>query len=327
MRSAYLICLLGACSFEHGARDTVDGGVDTPPSDWWDASWGARMPLTIKNGSTVVLPAGFQIGVPLQVSASPCTGRDDVRVIYKHTTELDRVVDEVGTPTWVWFKSVTPIMPGADTSTDYVAYCGNPAPPAPPSDGKRVFELFDGFSTALDSAVWTTKASATTSNGNLVLGNGGQTDNGIVSVARYTAGYATDFIAQPSQATNGKFWAGFQNGTLDAYPWIMWWTNMTTIIAPAYKVNGASQDWRGMAKPLDTQPHLFTVENLGDHAIFRYDNALLESHIYDVPPPASFSVRLWNYNDTPTVSFDMVRVRRVIDPAPTVTVGAVETKP
>lgn len=329
MRLAYLICLLGACSFEHGARsgDTADSRMDTPSAEWWDSAWSARRSLTIKNDSTSeTLPAGYQVSFSIQPTATPCTGRDDVRVIYQRTTELERVVDEVGTST-VWFKLVSPITPGGDSSTDYFVYCGNLAPGPAPSNANAVFDFFDDFDAPLDTAVWTIKATAVPTNGSLVVGNGAQTDNGVVSVARYTAGHATDFIARPSEVTGGKFWAGFQNGTLDQAPWIMWWTSMTTIIAPAFKVNGVSQDWRGMSKPLDTQPHLFTVENFGDHAIFRFDNTNVEVHTYDVAPPGSFSIRLWNYNTTPTVAFDMVRVRQVVDPAPTVTVGAIEMKP
>ena len=327
MRSAYLICLLGACSFEHGARSgDGDGGVDTLPGDWWNSAWSARMPLKIKNPSTTAtLPAGYQVGFPIQVSTAPCTGPNDVRVVYRKSTELERVVDVVGTST-VWFKLMGPLAPGAEVSTDYEVYCGNPAPSAAPSDPKAVFEFFDGFDAALDSTVWTTKATAVPTNGSLVVGNGAQTDNGVVSVAKYTAGYAMDFIAQPSQATNGSFWAGFQNGTMDIPPFILWWTNTSTIIGPAFKVNGPSEDWRGMSKPLEVQPHQFSIENCGDHAIFRYDNTFLEAHTYDVAPPASFSLRLWNYNITPTVSYDMVRVRQVVDPAPMVTVGAVEMR-
>jgi hypothetical protein len=339
MRLVYALCLLAACSFPHGVATSsgdddmpiVDGVVDappdTPPGAWWDAAWPVRMPITITNASTTEsLAAGYQVGFQFTLAPN-CNSRDDVRIIRNHTTELDRVIDDGGP--WFWFKLQSAIAPGASSIGEYFIYCGNPAPTNVPNAGKTVFDFFDGFNGAsIDAAVWTVSSGAALANNKLVVGNAAGNDHGIITKsATFTANHAVDFEATTSAATGNAFWAGFENSTNNAPPWLIWWTNTTTIIAPAYKANGGSTDWRGTAKTLDTNAHIYSIENFGKHAIFRIDNTAYETHTYDANPPAAFNIRLWNYNSTPTVTYDNVRIRQVIDPAPTVMVGAVEMKP
>lgn len=338
MRLAYAVCFLAACTFQHGAAATgggddmpmLDGAVATPDVQegaWWDAAWPVRMPLTITNASTTEsLAAGYQVGFAFTLAPN-CTSRDDVRIVLNHTTELDRVIDDGGP--WFWFKLQTAIAPGASSTGEYFIYCGNAAPSNAPSAAKMVFDFFDGFNAAsIDTAVWTVGSGATITNNKLVVGNAMGTDHGLITkTATFTARHAVDFEATTSSTNGNYFWAGFENTTNNAPPWLIWWTNQATIIAPAYKATNNSTDWRGTSKTLDTQPHIYSIENLDTHAIFRVDNAAYQTYTYDANPPAAFNIRLWNYNSTPTVTYDNVRVRQVIDPAPTVTVGAVENKP
>jgi hypothetical protein len=340
MRLFCACLLLAGCGFKHGAfsgaaDDTpgddapIDAPPDVPPNVWWDETRPSRMPLTITNTSTTEsLAAGYQVSMKFTLSGTPCTARDDVRIVHAHTTELDRTVDDVPGGPFYWFKLVAPIAPGAASTGDYFIYCGNPTPSSPPAVQKNVFDFFDGFTAALDTNVWTVNGGATVTSGKLVVGNAMGTNHGIVTTTpSFTANHAVDFIAQAASASNNVWWAGFENSTVNQPPWLIWYTNSPTIIAPAYRATTTSVDWEGTSKNLDTSGHLYSIENFGDHAIFKFEDAVYETHTYDVAAPAAFSVRLWNYNSTPTVSFDMIRVRQAIDPAPTVSVGAVETKP
>ena len=149
---------LAACSFRPGGVATATDGrvaldvvfmdapppLDAAPPDWWDPHWRWRMKLTIANGSSSPLPIGYQVGVPRDLGASPCSAnRDDIRIV-RGMAERARVIDEVGPPQWTWFPLEAAIPTNA-TSQDYWLYCGNPAPTPSPRDPKIVFDFFDDF--------------------------------------------------------------------------------------------------------------------------------------------------------------------------------------
>src|SRR5207248_3322619 len=140
----------------------------------------------------------------------------------------------------------------------------------------------------------------------------------------FTANHAVDFVAIASSATNSGFWAGFQLGTMDVPPWLHWWTNQPNIIAPDFKATATSTLWLGTSILLDTQPHHYSVENYGTKSMYRYDDVPRESHVYDVSPPATLSVRLWDGSSQTSVTYDWVRVRKAVDPPPAVTPGSPE---
>ena len=77
---------------------------------------------------------------------------------------------------------------------------------------------------------------------------------------------------------------------------------------------------------LDASPHLYGVENYGDGAAFRLADVIVETRTYATSLAATtFNLRLHNYQSGGTISFDWARVRKAVNPAPAVTVGAVET--
>jgi len=186
-----------------------------------------------------------------------------------------------------------------------------------------VFEFWDGFDTTLDLAVWTKQNDVSVNSGKLVCGGAGRNDSGVVTTTlAFPRNYAVDFIAIASSATASGYWAGFQNGTMDVPPWIEWWTNQPNIIAPDYKATSTSQPYLGASIPLDTQPHIYGVENYGTSSMYRREDIPVESHVYDVQPPAMLNVRLWDGSGITSVSYDWVRVRQPVNPPPLVAVGA-----
>jgi hypothetical protein len=326
---------LAACSFRHGLAITggegdAPGGSDAMADatrEWWDPMWGVRMPITIANTSADDLAAGYQVGMPFDVGAAPCTAnRDDIRIVYA-TTELTRVIDTVGPPQWTWFRLSAPHASGATSTGEYWLYCGNPSPPAAPKDPAQVFEFYDGFTT-LDTSTWTTLNTVSVSGGKLVCGGGGVRDNGVVTKNEpFPAKRAVDYVAIAQSASNSDWWAGFQNGTMDVAPWLHWYTLNQNAACPDFRGVTADSPWYGTDHPLDTQPHLYGVENYGDQSMYRLEDVPYQTHIYAPmqPPPAMLDVRLWDGSDTTTVSYDWVRVRQAVNPPPTVTVGSPET--
>lgn len=328
------LALVAGCGFHHGdasrdgaaASDAADAAIDVT-RDWWNTAWGVRFPLTIANTSPDSLAAGYQIGVVFDVGAAPCTAnRDDMRVVYG-ATELTRVIDSVGPPEWTWFPLAAPLASGATSSGEYWLYCGNPSPPPAPKDPAKVFDFYDSFA-MLDTTTWTTMNTVSLSSGHLVAGGGGVRDNGIVTKGEpFSAKHAVDYSAVASSATNSDWWAGFQIGTMDVAPWLHWYTHNANAACPDFLGVAGDTAWYGTDHPLDTQPHIYGIENYGDQSMYRLEDAVYQTHIYAPmqPPPAQVDVRLWDGSDTTTVSFDWVRVRQAVNPPPAATVGAAET--
>lgn len=327
---AWALLVVAACSFRHGETSLGDGSAapipDGPPadarSDWWNSAWQWRIPITITAGAA--LPMTYQIPLPYPVGAAPCTAnRDDIRIVYG-TTELARVIDEVGPPQWTWFRLAAPLAAGATSTGEYWLYCGNPSPPAAPADPAQVFDFYDGFDTAIGTA-WNKTNVASVSGGLLVCGGTTTTqDSGVVSKTTYGAKHAVDFVAIASSTTASVFWAGFQNGTMDVPPYMHWYADTGNEILPDYQGTSAGMFWLGTPVALDLSPHIYSYENYADSSMYRHDDVPYAMHAYDVLPPATESIRLWDAAGKPTVSYDWVRIRQAIKPNPTVMTGPPE---
>jgi hypothetical protein len=343
MRAGLFVLAVGlsACGFEHGhlgggSNGGDDGGIPDASGDgsfvpWWDTDWMYRMPITIANTSTTALPAGYQIGVSHAFYSAPCGGtRNEVRFVYQSLTDLNRALDDV-TPPWAWFQLAAPLAAGATSTGEYYLYCSSIGGSAPTSNPATLFDLYDAFEAAsINTTTWTVVRGATINNGRLVLGSSGQNDNGVITkTATFGPGYAVDFVAQSSQAptTSIGFWGGFEGSTTNGPPYTIWWTFATTGIGPAYGINSGSTPYQGTPVTLDTAAHYYSIEHYGKGAMYRFDDVPYDTRAYDVAYSTPLYVRLWNYNSTPTVAFELVRVRQAVDPPPTVTVGAPEMKP
>jgi hypothetical protein len=346
--------LLSGCAFHSGAAAVTGGGdapsdtpvaiidgavVDAPgpadaaadatsdttthPPNWWDPAWSSRMQLTIVNGSGAALPIGYQIGFAYNLDVAPCAGNRDAARIVRGSTDVARVVDEVGAPQWTWFPLGAAIPAGA-TSTEYWLYCGNASPSAAPKDPATVFDFFEDFNGTALPAAWTGQNTVTVGGGSVTIGAG---NSGIHSNATYGAGVAIDYLATSSQAAadNPYWWGGFQANFSTSPPWVIWHA-----VSGADQIHPSAYDsaagWNGTSVVLDTSPHLYGVEHYGDSAAFRVADVIVQTRTYATSLAAtSFNLRLHNYQSGGTVSFDWARVRKAVTPAPAVTVGAVET--
>jgi len=290
------------------------------PPNWWNPSWGTRQQLTISNTSATAMATGYQVGLALDLDAAPCTGsREQVRIVYMNTTDLSRVIDEVGATEWTWFPLQTAI-PAGTTSTDYWLYCTNPSATAAQSDPATVFDVWDDFAGNALAATWTAQGTVTVANGSVTLGASG----GIHSNATYGANTAFDVMATATgvSVSNPEWWLGYEQTFSFVAPWVVWYAHDANTIMPS--VNEANTQHNDTPVPLDASPHLYGVEMFGATSAFRLADVIVDNHT-NASTFGPLNLRLHVLQNSGTVSFDWVRVRKAVSPAPTVTVGSVET--
>ena len=281
------------------------------------------MRIVIDNA--VPLPAGFQIGLPRDLDAAPCSGpRSAVRVVRDHTTELARVIDELGGDEWIWFR-LAAAVPASVGPSEYWLYCGNAAAGDAPSNPTDVFDAYDDFDGSTLSSAWVKQ-------GTVVVGGGGVNvdgnNAGIYSTMAYGAGTATDFIMQATSNALGDpwFWGGFEVAFTVVAPWVIWHSHAANMVWPEELRSGTNPSTMSR-KPIDTAPHLYGVEHYGTSAGFRYGNMSVGSLSYGGTISQAMNVRLHNYQSGGTIQFQMARVRKAVAPIPAVTVGEVEARP
>jgi len=296
--------------------------LDAPahPADWWNAAWGSRMKLTIVNGSQTAMAQGYQVGMAFDLDAAPCgANRDQVRIVYNQT-EVPRVIDEVGTTEWTWFPLQAQIA-GGTTNTSYWVYCNNPNPNAAPKDPATVFDVWDDFPGAALASTWASQGNVSVANSKVTIS---ANNGGIHSTATYGAQTAVDVMATATgaQVSGPSWWLGYESNFTSAAPWIVWYASSANAIHPS--VNEAGFEHDDATVPLDGNPHLYGVETYGSSGAFRLADTIVQNHTY-TGPIGPLNLRLHVYQGGGNVSFDWVRVRKAVSPAPTVTVGTVES--
>jgi hypothetical protein len=317
MRAGFFVFAAG-CTFQGVTASDAPGSG----SGWWDPAWSVRVPIKIRDGASVALGAGYQVGLQEDVSSTVCPSSatlDDVRIVFG-TTELARSIDVVGPHPWIWFKLAAPIAVGATSSNEYWLYCHNPNPPAVIGGAAQVFDFYDAFTT-LDPIVWTLSNSPTIGSGGVVCG---PNNSGVVThAAAPTVDHAVDFAASAeTPLTAGQtWWGGYQNGTGDVQPWAIWYALFPDTIMPS---SDAGMERNGNTVTLDTALHLYGVEVYADHSMtFRHEDVAFQTYAPDAQTmvPPTVDVRLWNNSPSGNITFAWVRTRQAVSPAPTVTLG------
>lgn len=331
MRWTAPLLFAAACGFHAPAAGNGDGGGgsgdggdsgDGGAGRWWDPAWSSRMRISID--TAVALPQGFQLGVPRDLDVAPCAGsRDAVRVVRDHATELPRVIDELEGDEWIWFRLAAPLAASAGPS-EYWLYCGNPGAAAAPKSPTDVFDAYDDFVSTSLSTAWVKQGTVSVGNGTLAIGGG---DDGVHSTMAYGAGTAVDFILEASSGALASpwFWGGFEIAFTVTAPWVIWHCHEPSTIKQEIRIGSSTVAMRSRA--LDTAPHLLGVEHYGTSAGFRYHDAFAGSIPYGGTITQAMNVRLHNYQSGGPIQFHMARVRKAVDPIPTVTLGDVELRP
>ncbi len=306
-----------------GADAPADGdtGTDAPMAPWWDPAWPARMRIGIDSAAALV--QGFQLGVRRDLDVAPCNGpRDAVRVVRDHTTELPRVIDELGGDEWIWFRITAARAPGAGPS-EYWLYCGNGSAGPAQGDPAAVFDLYDSFDGTTLSSTWRSQGGVSVGGGAVTLpGN----NTGIHSETTFGVGTATDFVLQASATALATplFWGGFEVGFTISPPWAVWYSDEANRIEQWIRTG---TEVPVNERTLDLEAHLYGVEHYGPIVGFRHGNVGVAALTYNSPVATPMNVRLHNYQSGGPVQFQMARVRKAVNPIPTVTLGPVENRP
>ncbi len=329
MRWIAALLLVAACRFDlpqatpgGGDAGTGDGGTDADTSTgWWDPAWPVRMRIVIDNA--VPLEQGFQLGLRRDLDVAPCDGpRDAVRVVRDQTTELPRVIDELGGDEWIWFR-ITAARPARAGPSEYWLYCGNGSAGSAPSDPTAVFDLYDSFDGTTLSSAWRSQGGVSVGGGAVTLpGN----NAGIHSETAFGAGTATDFVLQASTnaLANPFFWGGFEVGFTVTPPWAHWYSDDSNRIKQWIR-SGSEVPMN--ERTLEVGAYLYGVEHYGPAVGFRHGNVGVATLTYNSPVATPMNVRLHNYQSGGAIQLLMARVRKAVNPIPTVTLGPVENRP
>jgi hypothetical protein len=343
---APLVCSPATGTCEISAIDA--SGPDAPPDVAADANVDAntatfkhRRRITIHNGSSSTMPAGFTITVPFAPLASLVTTGavkadfSDLRVIGDTVGERDRIVDPPAkpTPVAISFSLGTPIAAGA-TSTEYAIYYTYATAGAAPAVGGNVFPVYDDFTTAISSA-WMQHDGPSVSGGNLVL-RGGHTDAitttssadniPIISAIELVA-TVVDPTSNPTTQPEGTFyyWFGYQHtGDFNASdPWVVWIARGKSGIGAEQKSPvGCEAGCEPTPGTQDTAAHYYRIERDPNETHFIEDSAT--PVVISVQNTEDYSLMVRNYMATSDLLVDYVRGRARVTPDPTITLGAEE---
>lgn len=299
-----------------------------PPPDppWWDAAWGFRRRITVTAAAGASLPAGYHALIYRDFDLLPdVSGNFDSLRVVRHVdendpgTEVDRVYfDLAGEIEELWFV-VADAVPAGGSNQQYWLYYGNPTPPPPPNNPADVFDYYASFS-AFDASL-EIQGGATVTGGELRLDPG----ESVRTFATFGPGTAVDFQLRLPSWTY-RVWGGFQRDGdfLDDEPWMLWITRLPVAgkIQPEVIAYAANVDpvIVGPQADVDGLEHTYSVERFPAAIVFKIDD--LERA--RIPLPVAYAtplqVRLTNEGSSPAF-YDLVRIRKVVDPAPAVTLG------
>jgi len=321
-----LILLAPAC-YTSPSGQPADGSTGDGPTGW--AAYARRRGLTIANAAAVALPAGFILGFAVDdLDGSPQIAWRMTDGSYR---SLPRAVDDlISADDRVWFRLAAPIPAYEDSTGEYYLYDQpDPGTPPTPDEPGTVFDFHDDFKSGALGADWEAEPMATfsLSNGDLVLGT---PSAGVRSLAAWGPGTAVDFVleATSSARTMPTFWGGFQrNGDfVNDLPWIRWSASMPDMIAPDVNLTPAATCTPGAGRPLDGFPHLYTIGRHLDRVNFLRDGMLVATCLLGAEDLSALQLRLHNAS-AGSIRIEMARVRAIVDPYPTVTLGPPEPRP
>lgn len=334
-----------------GAPDDLGAGDlgTPPPADLAGCTLGARCGyalerrLTITNGASAALPAGYTVRVPLDAANFPAgqvrADLDDVRLFGDAPDgEHARVVDLAppGQTRALWFALAHSIAAGA-SDTSYAVLYDDPAAGAPPADGTKVFALYDDFTTATASAIWKVNGAPVFAGGVATLRKNQQdaltttaASDGVPtsSVVEWRS-LMTDPASAGQVTANGTFWwwVGYQHtGDFDpSEPWLVWIQRSATDLHGEVKDSSsancasAAGCLTNSVPALDTSFHWYRIERDAAQTRFYVDGTAM-TPVNDANS-VDYSVMLRNWAVTSDLQVDWIRARALVSPEPTVTVG------
>jgi hypothetical protein len=250
-----------------------------------------------------------------------------------HTwTEETFVLDDNGSAQSVWFALRSNVAPGGD-DTSYWFYSGDTMDPPPHGVPADVFpDLYVNFAAGLSGFV--SLGTPMISPGGVSLPMGATS---VRSSSTFTPGHAVDFaMAEPAAlgvGSAGWLGGGFQRSSDfdDSEPWLLWLTRTPGQIQDEAQLDAVGESEMVGASSVGATQEIFGVERYDDHAIYLRADA----HVVTLGPwpggafTSPLQVRFMNTDNTNQGDIEIAwaRVRRCVDPAPSVSVGPVETHP
>jgi hypothetical protein len=315
-----------------GPRDAGPPPLDPP---WWDTSWGYRARITVNNTASASAVAGLPVVLMVDVSALPMRpARSKLSIARwdsgaRTWTDIDYMADRTAaavTDVPVWFALVDPIGAGASDTTYWLHW--DTASPDDFRTPNGVFPVWHSFF-SLPGSGWVREDPMRLEGDELVLEQGGS----IRSAARYGPGYAVDYVLRVP-TFSGYFWGGYQRESdfVDSDPWMIWINRTwdTGRFWPEVKVGalGHTSAIEGSHLTIGTGEHHYSVERFTNEVVFVRDYAEIDVLAIGADYANPLQVRLRSSPESgPEMFIDWVRIRPVMRPMPTVTLGSPVARP
>jgi hypothetical protein len=333
--------LVAACGIDvAGGIDVGSGGSSTGGGTggaaihdpaWWDPAHKTRYPITITNPSGPNTPKDLQVVLSVDTQAldkatTPYAGWRIVSWDGSKWTEQTRVIDDAAGRQWIWFRLSAPLNTG-QTDTSHWLYTDDPSAQAPPyaSDVWEYVKIFD----TQDPANWFAQnATNQTWDGSSVLLDGNGAGSSLRSKNTYGPNVGLDFamtVVSPLASAAQWFCGGFQrtNDFIDQSPWILWISRSPAAIVPEF-YDGGGGNHVGTGLPIDfTAEHIYGIDRFARLDVFRYDNSASEQISWSTDYNTQHQIRFTAYNGS-KIKLRWVRVRKALNPPPTLTLGPAE---
>ncbi|MCU0693027.1 MAG: hypothetical protein MUF54_16650 [Polyangiaceae bacterium] len=309
----------------------VGGSAGAGQAPWWDARWRTRWPIRVVNESDEPLDVGFQIPLPIDEGSGPKTPVASWRVAWwdgSSWTDVPRVVERVGEKWWVWFAAQDPIT-NSLMQDGYYLYCDNPNADEP-AFASSVF-TFHAFFGAEDSTNWSATGTVTHAEGQVEL-SGADGGSSIRSLVLFRSGYGVDIamtVVMPAVGRDPLLGCGFHraNDFDKKKPFAMWASRNELRINTEYANDNVFADWVGVGLPLELNvEHIYSIARHPTSVDYAYDLEAYQTYAWEsaLVDTNSLQVRINAYKNS-FVKARFARVRRVSNPAPSSTLGPMES--
>jgi len=325
------------------------------PKWWWSTSYLYRRQVTVTTGAAGV-GSGYSVMTTLNHASLVGAGKskangDDVRVLYWNAgacswSELHRVL-ETGSAwnnssTKFWFKLQAAI--GASSADgNYYLYYGNAAAASPPADATQVFFSYDNFDDGSLGAQWTVlrppAAGWSESGGTLNIAMDpnedfwGSTNNATLF---HVAAPSADFEAQVKQAGRPTA-SGHTGGIFDYQNDDNYMANYHESVSGTESmeyVREASGSPTSQITSVSSNPIYIRIRKLGNSYTGWYSTnggaSFVQVGTSQTITLTGVRVGLSAFSYTAnvmTMNFDDFRLRNLVNPEPTPTVGTEQPKP
>ncbi len=311
--------LAGTCVSDVALVDAAPGPV------WWDAGWAHRRRITVD--TTVELAAGYELGVPIDLAFLVGAGADAdaaVRVMVHDGagwTQRPRTLER-GNVDRIWTSFATAMAAGE--RRELWLYYRSDATSGALDDPEDVFLAYEPWD-VFDTDVHAYSAPLPTADGELILAPG----SAAYPFDSWFPDRAFDAAVRIPTWGDSLDVAWFFNDADKAdYAVVGWESYPSGGMAPHYD-HLLGNAWNGaLTTAAAGTRYVWSVERSLTGARFLLDHELKYTDSFDEElDPFSGMSPVFDNDTASTIYVDWYRVRRWVDPPPTITVGPEEAAP